>query len=123
MDDLGTGAIHQYPNKKKVISAISGLHSRGGKCLVPKFKQANANPGWRATNAGKPVVESGLGGDGDKSILRPPEINPAYHYILQGLFQGGARGGGLLPPPPPPPKKFVCWSLKRERERERYVAA
>ena len=100
MDDLGTGAIHQCPNKNKVISTISGLHSRGGKCLVPKFKWANANPGWRATNVGKPIVVSGLGGDGDKSILRPPEINPEYHYtcILQGLFQGG-RGGGFCPPP------------------------
>ena len=112
MDDLGTGAIHQYPNKNKVISAISGLHSRGGKCLVPIFKQANANPGWRATNAGKPVVQSGLGGDGDKSILRPPEINPAYHYILlQGLFQGDfcpppPRNLVALPPPPPPPRNL-----------------
>ena len=100
MDDLGTGAIHQCPNKNKVISTISGLHSRGGKCLVPKFKWANANPGWRATNVGKPVVESGLGGDGDKSTLRPPEIKPAYPSGFISRGQGGGQNPWKLGCPP-----------------------
>ena len=31
---------------------------------------------------GKLVIKSGLGGGvGDKSTLRPPEINPTHHYL------------------------------------------
>ena len=67
---------------------------------------------------GKPIVVSGFGGDGDKSILRPPEINPEYHYtcILQGLFQGG-RAPPLETWLPPPLE--ICLLVLKERERER----
>ena len=51
---------------------MSSSEIQGGKC-----KSRGGQP-----MRGKPVIKSGLGGGvGDKSTLRPPEINPAHHYL------------------------------------------